>query len=286
MKKVEVIKLLPVEDRAKMKKKEMPSEVALLIFVFGLCVGLYYWFADEFIFEYRTVSPFWGFVIFLVGGIIIDVVISLIYSQYWSEYNNFIKEANDEIAELIKKGEGSPEELFRLKKELIERKIGNEILSHEEFLWHTNNYCWGCGKRHTKPTMRYTVHKERTASWKEGAFRYTKRFSRTGYINICPDCYSRLINGEKQDNKNTPWILVTAILLGVCICYVSYSLWGENAAWISFFIILFGGIYILGLLASILLYPFLKHGNSSTKWSFDEIPEIKRFMNQSLPHTH
>ena len=95
-----------------------------------------------------------------------------------------------------------------------------------------------------------------------------------------------LINGEKQDNKNTPWILVTAILLGVCICYVSYSLWGENAAWISFFIILFGGIYILGLLASILLYPFLKHGNSSTKWSFDEIPEIKRFMNQSLPHTH
>ena len=269
-----------------MKKKEMPSEVALLIFVFGLCGGLYYWFADEFIFEYRTVSPFWGFVIFLVGGIIIDVVISLIYSQYWSEYNNFIKEANDEIAELIKKGEGSPEELFRLKKELIERKIGNEILSHEEFLWHTNNYCWGCGKRHTKPTMRYTVHKERTESWKEGAFRYTKRFSRTGYINICPDCYSRLINGEKQDNKNTPWILVTAILLGVCICYVSYSLWGENAAWISFFIILFGGIYILGLLASILLYPFLKHGNSSTKWSFDEIPEIKRFMNQSLPHTH
>ena len=166
--------------------------------------------------------------IFLVGGIIIDVVISLIYSQYWSEYNNFIKEANDEIAELIKKGEGSPEELFRLKKELIERKIGNEILSHEEFLWHTNNYCWGGGKRHTKPIMRYTVHKERTESWKEGAFRYTKRFSRTGYINICPDCYSRLINGEKQDNKNTPWILVTAILLGVCICYVSFSLWGEK----------------------------------------------------------
>ena len=39
MKKLEVIKLLPVEDRAKMKKKEMPSEVALLIFVFGFVVG-------------------------------------------------------------------------------------------------------------------------------------------------------------------------------------------------------------------------------------------------------
>ena len=105
MKELEVIKLLPVEDRAKMKKKEMPSEVALLIFVFGLCVGLCYWFADEFIFEYRTVSPFWGFVIFLVGGIVIDVAISLIYSQYWSKYNKIIKEGYKKDNPIIKKNE-------------------------------------------------------------------------------------------------------------------------------------------------------------------------------------
>lgn len=286
MKELEVIKLLPVEDRAKMKKKEMPSEVALLIFVFGLCVGLCYWFADEFIFEYRTVSPFWGFVIFLVGGIIIDVFISLIYSQYWSEYNNIIKEANDEIAELIKKGEGSPEELLRLKKELIERKIGNEILSQEEFVWHTNNYCWGCGKRHIKPTMRYTVHKERTESWKEGAFRYTKTFSKTGYINICPDCYSRLMNAKQIDKKNTPLGIVMIIILAIAILFGAYSIWGENGLYISLGVLFFGGFYVLVILASLLLYPFQKHGDTSTTYSFDEIPEIKRFMNQNLPHTH
>ena len=286
MKEIEVIKLLPIEDRAKVKKKDIPCGVVIFVFFIGLCTGLYYWFGNEFIFGYRAVSPFWGFVIFFLGGIFVDIIISWIYSLYWEEYNNLIKEANDEIENLIKKGEGSPEELNRMKRELIERKIGKETLSQEDFLWHTSRYCWGCGKKHTQPTKKYTVNRERTESWKEGVFRYSKTFKKTSYINICPECYSRFKNAEEQDNKNTPARIVTTIILGIGILIGSYFLWGETGVLICLGIILFGGFYILMLLIVALLYPFQKHGNISTKWSFDEIPEIRKFKNQKLPHTH
>lgn len=286
MKESEVIKLLPVEDRAKMEKKEIPCGVSLSIILVSICLGLYYWFGNEFIFEYRTIHPFWGFVLFLLGGVFIYIIISWIYSSYWSEYNKIIKDANDEISAIIKKGSGSPEDLFRLKKELIERKIGNEILSQEDFLWHTSKYCWGCGKIHALPPKKYMVHKERTESWKEGVFRYSKTFSKTSYINICPECYSRLMNAKKTDEKHAPLIIISSIILGIGICTGSYFLWGEDGLIISIILIVIGGFLILGLITSLLLYPFLKHGDSSTKWSFDEIPEIKKFMNQKLPHTH
>ena len=286
MKETDVLKLLPVEDRAKMEKKEIPTRITLSVISIGLGVGLFYWFGKDFIFDYRTIYPFWGFVIFLLTGIFVALIISWLYSFYWKNYNNLIKEANDEIESLIKKGEGSPEELHRLKKELIERKIGEETLTKEEFLWHSSQYCWGCGKSHTQPPKKYTVHRERTESWKEGAFRYSKKFSKTSYIDICPECYSRLMKAEAQDKKNTPWSITTMIILGIGICSGCWFLWGETGLLISIGAILFGGIYVLMILTQLLLYPFQKHGNTSTKWSFDEIPEIRRFMNQNLPHTH
>lgn len=285
-KEIEVLKLLPVEDRAKMKEKTIPCGVTLLFLLVGLGIGLYYWFGDELIFEYKTIYPFWGFVIFLLGSILVDIIIAWIYSLFWEDYNNLIKDANNEIEALIKKGDGSPEELHRLKKELIERKIGKETLTKEEFLWHTSNYCWGCGKKHSQPPKRFTVHKERTESWKDGAFRYSKTFSKTGYIDICPDCYSRLMNAKEQDKKNTPLSIATLILLGVGICTGAWFLWGETGLLVSIGIILFGGVYILIYVTSFLLYPFQKHGDTSTKWNFDEIPEIRKFKNQNLPHTH
>lgn len=287
MKETDVLKLLPVEDRAKMKKKQMPCGVTLAFVMIGLASGLYYWFVDDIIFDYRTIFPFWGFVIFFVGSILVYAIIAWIYFLYWKDYDKLIDDANKEIGELITKGEGSPEELHRLKKELIERKIGNETLTQEDFLWHTSQYCWGCGKRHTQPPKRYVVHKERTESWKEGAFRYSKTFSRDGSIDICPDCYSRLANAKKQDKKNTPWIIVATIILGSGVVIGANFLWGSDGLWISFLaILLLGGWAILAILAYLILYPFLKQGNTKTKWSFDEIPEIRKFMNQNLPHTH
>ncbi len=287
MKETEVLKLLPIEDRAKMEKKEIPTRITLSVISIGLGVGLFYWFGKDFIFNYRTIYPFWGFVIFLLTGIFVALIISWLYSFYWKNYNNLIKEANDEIESLIKKGEGSPEELHRLKKELIERKIGEETLTKEEFLWHSSQYCWGCGKSHTQPPKRYTVQKERTESWKEGAVRYSKTFSKTSYIDICPECFSRLANAKKQDKKNTPWIILATIILGIGVVIGADCLWGSDGLWISILVLLLlGGWAILAGLSYLILYPFLKRGDASTKWSFDEIPEIRRFMNQKLPHTH
>lgn len=286
MKETDVLKLLPVEDRAKMEEKRIPCGISLSLFLIGLGVGLFYWFGNDFIFDYKTIYPFWGFVLFTLGGLLIIAIIAWIYSTYWEEYNNLIKEANKEIETLIKSGEGTPEELSRLKKELIERKIGKETLTKEDFLWHTSRYCWGCGKEHKQPPKRYTVHRERTESWKEGAFRYSKKYSKTSFIDICPECYSRLMKAEAQDKKNTPWIIVTAIILGICAAIGARLLWGDDGFWISLLVILLGGWAILAGIAYLLLSPFLKQGDTSTKWSFDDIPEIRKFLDQNLPHTH
>ena len=75
MKETEVLKLLPIEDRAKMDKKEIPGGVVLAILLIGIGVGLFYWFGTDFIFDYRTIYPFWGFVIFFLGGILINLII-------------------------------------------------------------------------------------------------------------------------------------------------------------------------------------------------------------------
>lgn len=287
MKEIEVLKLLPLEDRANMKKKQIPLGVILTLVLLGLAVGLFYWLVDDILFDYRTIYPFWGFVIFFIGGIFVSLVIIWIHSLYWSEYDKLIDDANKEIGELIKKGEGSPEELHRLKKEMIERKIGKETLTQEEFLWHSSQYCWGCGKSHTEPPKRYSVQKKRTESWKEGAFRYSKTFRKTGYIDICPECYTRLTNAEKQDKKNKPWIIVMTVTLGIGVAIGSKTLWGNDGFWISIMVVfLLGGWAILAGIAFLILYPFQKQGNTSTKWDFDEIPEIRKFMKQNLPHTH
>ena len=240
MKETEVLKLLPIEDRAKMKKKQMPCGVTLALVMLGLASGLYYWFVDDILFDYWTICPFLGFVIFFVGGILVSVIIAWIFSLYWKDYDKLIDDANREIGEVIKKGDGSPEYLHRLKKELIERKIGKETLTKDDFLWHTSQYCWGCGKRHTQPSKIYVVHKERTESWKEGAFRYSKTFRRDGCIDICPDCYSRLAYAEKQDKKNAPWIIVTTITLGVGVVIGANYLWGSDGLWICIFGDIFG----------------------------------------------
>ena len=94
------------------------------------------------------------------------------------------------------------------------------------------------------------------------------------------------MKAEAHDKKNTPWSITTMIILGIGICSGCWFLWEETGLLISIGAILFGGIYVLMILTQLLLYPFQKHRNTSTKWSFDEIPEIRRFMNQNLPHTH
>lgn len=285
-KELELIRLLSLEDRAKEKEKSVSFSFLSIIFLLFLGLGLYYWLEQEFIFNYYDVTPFWGFVIFTLLGIILNIIIGKIYSLYWSEYNNVIKDANNEINNIIRNSNGDSSELVRLKKDYIERKIGKNPLTKEEFDWHSSNYCWGCGKHHTSKPVIYPVHRERTERWKDGMYRYSKTFHISSSIQLCPECYNRLNSANKQNEKNSPYQIGIAVILGIASIYGSYQLWGEDGAWICVAVIIFGGYWVLFILAFLISSLFLKSSDSSTKWSLDEIPEIRTFLDKKLPHTH
>ena len=307
-KKIELdrIKSLPLEERAKQEEISLSCSVMTIIFLCGLIPGLYYWFGDSFLFSYDVLSPFWGFVVFTIIGIAAVLIVGSCFSSYWKEYNEEIKKANNEIKEKIKNGDGTEEELFRMKKDFIERKIGKETLSKEEFEWHSDHFCWGCGKPHTKEPKPYVVTKERTESWKEGAMRYTKTFKESGMILICPECHDRLTKSDRISAKNGDIAgkimigLYTIVVIGafLCVCISEFNSkdpsafaaigGGLLAALMSFGLAASLGQILLLPLAGLLALPFmnLKDGDSKTKWSFDEIPQIRKFMNKKLPHTH
>lgn len=297
---------LPLEDRAAQTPKSASCGVLSIAFLAGFLPGLYYWFIDEIVFSYRSVSPFWGFAILTCIGIAIACLISYAFNSYWKEFNEEIKNANKEILELIKSGNCNEDDLFRLKKDYIERKIGKEILTQEEFEWHSDHFCWGCGKEHTLEPKPYVVRKERTESWKEGAYRYTKTFHESAMILICPDCYARLSKTDRINAKNGDitskinYALIAIVVIAVFVMVfaeeanspngsvgagLGYGLFG---AFLAFGLSLSLGQIILLPLSGLLALPFmnLKDGDSKTKWNFDEIPKIKRFMTKNLPHTH
>lgn len=285
-KELERIRDLSLEEQAQEEEKSAPGILLATIFLLGLGLGLYYWFGNNFIFNYEKISPFWGFAIFIAAGIIIDLIISAIYDFYWKDYNEVINSSNKKIEEIIKKGEADPATLDFYKKINIERKIGKELLSSEEFAWHTSRYCWGCGNKHIQQPIYYKVEKERTESWKETPYRYTKTFRKESKIPICPDCYSRLQEAKEKDENNTLYYILIMIFLAILALIAAYAIWGGTGALICFFGILIGGFYVLMLLAHLILSPFIDKGDNRTKWDFDEIPEIKKFLNMKLPHDH
>ena len=304
--KINKLRSLPLEERAKAQEAVLPCSVILITFFCGFIPGLYYWLGDSFIFDYYTVSPFWGFVIFTIAGIVVLIVISGCFAKYWEEYDEVIKAANQEIKEKIENGEGSQEELFHLKKEYIERKIGKETLTTEEFEWHSKHFCWGCGKEQKREPKPYVVTQERTESWKEGVYRYTRTFKESAVILICPECYDRLMKSDCISAQNSNIVrkfligLYVIIAIGTFLSVCIPEFQGENPSYFTAFggglfavLICYGlcislGQIILVPLAGLLAFPFMNlNGSSSkTKWSFDEIPKIRKFKKKDLPHTH
>lgn len=300
-KEINDIQLMSVEARAEQKKKEVSCLPLSIIFLICLGIGIYYWFVDEVIFDYYSILPFWGFVCFTAIGIVLDIIISWIYSIYWSDYNKIIEEANKEIEKIIKYGNCNEGTLFRLKKNFIERKIGKEDLTDEEFYWHSSKYCWGCGKRHTVPGQPYTVHRKRTVTWKEKGCWYTKTYHASGTICLCPSCYARLRTSDRISDNNDDIrskimiglyvIIVIGVFLYVFITQINGNgtpMSGLGYGLLSAFLALgfsrWLGQIILMPLAAIIAIPFTKkNGDVSTKWTFEAIPEIRRFMKRDLP---
>lgn len=302
---IELLNMLPLEERAKESEKTLPCGLSALVFVIGLSLGLYYWFFDEIGFSYYDISPFWGFAIYTLSSVCLLFAIAWLYSSYWSEYNKSISAACDQIEEIIKSGSCDPVTLKRLKTDSIERKIAKKCLTQEEFDWHSSIYCWGCGKEHTRKTIPYKVYRERTESWKEGAYRYSKTFQKTAYIDLCPDCYNRLTKSDRISFSNGAltdkifWTLVFILSIGYPIlAIIGFFEDTGDSLLESIGYGLLGGFLIFGLasslgrivlfpIAMLIALPFAKKGaDSKTKWSFDDIPSIREFYNRKLPHTH
>lgn len=301
---LERIQSLSIEERAAEPKKSISCFIPLCICLIGFVFGVIYWFGTDYIFSYRSVGPFWGFVLLTVIGLSIAGIVSLIYKNHWAEFNKIIKSARKEILDIIKSGQATDEELERYKKIYIESKIGDEPLTEEEFEWHSTHYCWGCGEKQTSVPMAYTITKERTERWQEGAFKYSRTFKHSAKILICPKCYSRLTCSDKVSEKNGDLTSKIFIALIIIVAITTFALvliseinddgsiptaigFGLLGAFLAIGVSLYVGRLILYPLAILLSLPFanFKGIDYGTKWNFDEIPSVRDFLDRDLPHT-
>ena len=295
---------LPLEEKAAEQKKTISCLIPFCIGLVGFVSGLVYWFGTDYIFSYRSVGPFWGFVLLTIMGLSIAGIVSLIYNKYWEEFNKVIKSAREDILNIIKSGQASEEDLERYKKIYIESKIGEEPLTEEEFEWHSTHFCWGCGNEQVDVPVPYVVHKERTETWTEGNYKYSKTFNHQATILLCPKCQARLTSSDKVAKKEGKavgiifWILIALIVITTfTIMYLSeLNSRGSHSdpigngimgALISFGISMSLGRIIVLPLAMLISLPFSKYNkmDTSTKWSFDEIPSVRHFLDRDLPHT-
>lgn len=295
---------LPLEEQAAEQKKSISCLIPLCIGLAGLVSGLVYWFGTDYIFSYRSVGPFWGCVLLTIIGSAIAGVVSLIYNQYWKEFNEIIKNAREGILNIIKSGQASEEDLERYKKIYIESKIGEEPLTEDEFEWHSTHFCWGCGKEQLEVPVPYVVHKERTETWTEGNYKYSKTFNHQATILLCPKCHARLVSADKVATKEGKAVSIVFFALIALIVITTFTIvyfneinsrgynggaFGDGilGALISFGISMSLGRIVIWPLAVLISIPFSKYNkmDTSTKWRFDEIPSVRHFLDRNLPHT-
>ena len=298
------LQALSLEEKAAEQKKSISCLIPLCIGLVGFASGLVYWFGTDYIFSYRSIGPFWGFVLLTMIGLVIAGVVSLIYYQYWIEFNKTIKSAREEILNIIKSGQASEEDLERYKKIYIESKIGEEPLTEEEFEWHSTHFCWGCGEEQRDIPKPYIVTRERTETWTEGSFKYSKTFNHQATILLCPKCYTRLVSSDKVANKESKSVGIVFFVLIALIVITTFTIVYFNkinsrgynggaigdgllGALISFGVSMSLGKIFIWPLAVLINLPFSKYKDmdTSTKWNFDEIPSVRHFLDRDLPHT-
>ena len=237
---------------------------------------------DDIIFDYNTVSPFSGFFIFLLIAILLTSIASLLVKIVWKEHNTEVDKANETILSLINSQDLSPNDLFRLKKDYIERKLKKDGITQDEFIWHSEQICWGCGNFHGDKKYNYCHKATKTKTWKEGAIRYSKTLEKTAYIPLCPNCYNTAMTEKIADEKNKPHIIMIDIILSIIttILCAYYSKNVGDGIILGLMICTFGQI-ILFPISYLLSTPFIKKTKHfRPKWDFDKIPSIKRFLDK------
>lgn len=292
-----------LEKKAKEEKKSISCLLMSMLFFPPLGLGLYYWFVNDIIFNYDVVSPFSGFFIFFIIGLSLTVLASFLYSQHWKSYNLEIDKANEYIVTLLQSGILSNNDFFRLKKDYIERKIKKDDLTAEEFEWHTNHICWCCGEVYKDKKINYTYVKSRTVRWKEGAFKKSRTYKKSAVIPICLNCYNKIAAENRQNVRNGDLLLKVDIVISAIITiglgsyYIytdilySYDSVLSGIGMSLFYLLAIGGVcatlgqILIYPIVALVAYPFLEKDAKTInpKWSFDNIPEIRKFLKMNLP---
>lgn len=296
------LKNMPLEEKMLQSKKGLSCSLTMILFLLGVIPGLYYWFCGEIIHSYASVSPFWGFCLFVIYGIIITKVGDYIASLYWKEYNDEIINAKKEVQIILKEKKLPIDELNKLRLLYVENIIGTDEFTMGDYRFHSSIKCWGCGKEHGKePPVIYVYKVSKNENWKERGIRYTKTFYNTVEIPLCRACFNRIFTNELIDireNRMTDFINNIIVILITTLNYLGMLFFSLNDSSYSLYEIIFlpilGALFCLGLaysLGQIIIAPLAifisyiirillkrnKKLNRSTKWNFRDIPTIKRF---------
>ena len=263
------------------------------IIILGLCIGLYYWFVNDIIFDYHTISPFVGFLILTLSGVILSLILLGISSYVYRDYNKEIDDVKEKLELIIKNNEGSKEELFFMKKILIEYKLRNGQCTRPDYTWYSYYFCVGCGRKKQSPTeyfpnYKYTVKKAET--WRKGPMRYDQTFTKTLNIPVCKDCYEKLKYYDKVTKYNNRIVNIVKffIYLLFAMYLVIFEFNDETILWTIIYTILSTLLFVgivngtpVWLLMEIVSYgiskPFLRKNEFKPFIDFDKIPYIKEF---------
>lgn len=290
---IEELEAKDLETRAKTPKKGLPTIYLSFSAGCGLILGLLYWFNDDIIFSYDSISPFWGFIIYLLLGTILYFVCDIVYSLFWDKYNIIINRAEIEYRRKLEK-DIDGEELYNKRIEWVERHIGTDLLTQRLFEWHTREICWGCGKKHTTEPKPWHAHEEKIKTSKKDALtREVKRYYDSSVVYLCPDCYERLSKAEERNDK-VMGIIGTLLYYGPPIGVFIYCIIAgilESEWWLGILSGLIFAVLTLGLLAALgyliipiiaglLALPFLDYKGFKTKWNFSDIPDLRKVRNQ------
>lgn len=290
------IELNQLIEAAKKKKKELSCSIMLLIFCIGLALGLYYLNYDEIFFKYDSISPTFGFIIFVVLGILFVVIAGIVYQHIHRKYNLNIIEANDKIKAIYQSRDCTQEQFFLLKRFYIENNLGTDKVSQLDYEWHNKVVCWGCGEEHRTTPIPFKYTKEKLESWRKDAFRYHQTFRKTAIVYLCPACYERLSKakkiqaGNEEVSNRINWAICVIISV-ICSLYV-YLTSSEAEIYFTAFSVFGTFVLSLGLsrfIGQLLIYPislFISKpftnsvDNGSSKWDFDNIPQIRLFLTE------
>lgn len=215
---VQEIQMMPLEVRARLKKKEYGGTLSALLLLAGFGAAIYYWFIGEFIFSYDTIKPFWGGLLFIVGSFLIAYCCASIASLFYKKYNTVIDDALKEVQNQLDSNSSlSWEQETLFKAALMEPKIGTKEFRTKDFEWYNSNLCWGCAKIFQEAPRTLVVTRSKEESWRSGPYRKSQQFNISTPVHFCPHCYQMVEESEKTTKHNNRIIKIAVYTIGAVL---------------------------------------------------------------------